>query len=239
MLSLLVGSCGRQTDAETDTILVYCTPDAVPYARILKRLAKQNGEQRQITLAPMRSGDILTAVDGTRAGDFVIAVGGGMEEKLQKLELVRMPSVSHALGVCLVSTEAAKLADMGLPGKRLGSGKPGTALARAVDQALPEALRSAISANVVHHSARSDELVRLVGLGSLDAAFVWSSPPPAPDLSTLHLPRQADFRPLRIVALSCSRLPTADTKAMLDLWERSIAPQALAEDTGKTEGSAK
>jgi len=239
LLCLLAASCSRQAEAETDSILVYCTPDAVPYARMLKRLAEEGGEQRQITLAPMRPGDVLAAVEGTRAGDFVVCIGRGLEGKLAKRDLVRMPPVTHGLGVCLVSAKAMEVADLGLSDTRLGSGKPGGPLADAADQAVPQALRAAVSANIVHRSARSDQLVRLVKLGSLDAAFVWSSPPPASDLPTLPLPRQAGSRPLRIVALSCSRLAEAQTKAMLDVWQSPVAVQALAEDTGKAEGAAK
>lgn len=225
LLCLLLAACRPSAVRSVGPVLVYCTPDAVPFARII-----QQGEQRQIVLAPMAPADILAALDGTRAGDFVVSVGGGLEQKLRAQELVRLSPAAQPLGVCIVSRTPLVLADLGVPGRRLGSGKSGDALDQAVSEGLPEVLRASIASNVCHRSARPDELVRLVRLGSLDAAFVWDRPP-TPGLKSLPLVGEAAGASLRIVALACSRLPAAEARAMLERWRGPATAQMLA--TGK------
>ncbi len=209
LLCLLLAACRPARD----TVLVYCTPDAVPYAKLL-----QQASDWPITLAPLAPPDLLAALEGTKAGDFVLSIGGGLERELQSRKLVRLPPVDQPLGVCVVSTKPLALADLAEPGMRVGSGKPDSPLDRAGFQGLPQELRPSVVANVRYRSARADELVRLVRLGTLDAALVWDYPVSATDLAVLPLARETASAPVRLVALSCSRLSTAEVKAILGWW---------------------
>jgi hypothetical protein len=209
-------------------MLLYCTPDALPHAKLLKQLSEKHGMKRTITLAPMRPTDILAALDGIKTGDFVLCVGNGLKQKLAAASLLRGTPAVQALGVCLVSRTPVQLAAAGLAGKCLGMGKPESALAQTTERALPESLRGTVSRNTTHRDNRSDALVRLVRLDTLDAAFVWDTPPPAPDLTTLLLPRKLASCPLNLMALSCSKLRTVEQQALLRLWQSREMADALS-----------
>ncbi|MDX9978857.1 MAG: hypothetical protein RBU25_02305 [Lentisphaeria bacterium] len=217
LLSLLLAvACSKPEPAAPAQVLVYCTPEAAAHARRLAPLAAG----RELILAPLPPGDILAALEGTKAGDFVVFAGGGFAEKLASLQMVRFPALKvHTLGVCLVSAKPTTWDDITKSGLRLGSGTVGGTL----DASLPAELREAIAPQVVHRSGRGDELVRLVRLGSLDAALVWDSPPPAPDLPTLALPKAEASCPLHIAALTTSRLPATEAKALLEAWRTAFA----------------
>lgn len=213
---LLTVACSKPEPVVPAQVLVYCTPEAAPHARRLVPPAAG----REFILAPLPTGDILAALEGTKAGDFVVFAGSGFAEKLTSLRLARFPALEvHTLGVCLVSAKPMAWEDVARPGLRLGSGTVGGTL----DASLPAKLREAVAPQVVHRSGSGDELVRLVRLGSLDGALVWDSPPPAPDLPTLALPRAEASCPLHVVALTTSRLPAAETKALLEAWRTAFA----------------
>ncbi len=213
---LLAVACSQPEPAASSQVLVYCTPEAAPHARRLAPLA----EGRELLVAPLPPGDILAALEGTKAGDFVVFAGAGFAEKLASLQVVRLPAVNlHTLGVCLVSAKPLAWEDIPKSGLRLGSGTVGGTL----DASLPAELREAVAPQVIHRSGSGDELVRLVRLGSLDGALVWDNPPPAPDLPTLPLPKTAASCPLQIVALTTSRLPAAEAKALLEVWRTAFA----------------
>lgn len=212
LLLLLLAACRPARD----TVLVYCTPDAVPYAKLL-----QQASDRPMTVAPLAPPDLLAALDGTKAGDFVLSLAGGLERELQTRKLVRLTPVDQPLGVCVVSVKPLVLADLAEPGIRVGSGKPDSPLDRAGFQGLPQELRQAVVANVRYRSARADELVRLVRLGTLDAALVWDYPVPATDLAVLPLARETASAPVRLIALSCSRISAAEAKTILGGWNKT------------------
>jgi len=222
LLCLLAVACSKPEPGVPSRVLVYCTPETAPHARRLVALA----EGRELILAPLPPGDMLAAIEGTKAGDFAVFAGSGFAESLRSRRLLRSSSVSiHTLGVCLVSAKPVSWEEITRPGLRLGSGTVGGTL----DSSLPAELREAVAPQVVHRSGRGDELVRLVRLGSLDAALVWDSPPPAPDLPTLALPRTEAACPLHVAALTTSRLPAAETKALMEIWRTAFA-------TGETSG---
>jgi hypothetical protein len=216
LLCILAVACSKPEKGGPSPLMLYCTPEAAPHARALAKLA----EGREVVVAPMKPEDILAAIEGARAGDFVVFVGKGFGEKLTSRHLSRFAAVPvQTLGVCLVSAKPVQLDDVARPGLRLGSGTAGGTL----DSSLPADLREAIAPQVIHRSGRGDELVRLVRLGSLDAALVWDTPPPAPDLPTLSLPRDQASCPLHVMALDTSRLPAAESRTLLEFWRTSLA----------------
>jgi hypothetical protein len=93
---------------------------------------------------------------------------------------------------------------------------------------LASELRPPIEANITHRSERGEELVRLLRLGALDAAFLWSTPPPPAGLHVVLLPAAAGGEvTLTLAGLTCSRLAEGEWSGILAVWRSEATRHAL------------
>jgi hypothetical protein len=237
LLWAMVAGCGPAGGRTPRPVLLYCTPSAEAHAKALKQVLEQSGA-RQAVLAPMGGEDIVAALEGLKAGDFAVLTGSRLCGRLAERSLTRGEPVTYPLAVCAVALRSLELADLGKPGLRLGNGAKDGDREAAVARALPPDLRPLVAANTQQRSEKSDELLRLVRLGALDAAFVWDTPPPSTDLHILRLPPDPSPCPLLIVALSCSRLSVADSDALLAELRAEPAARALRGEPGVKEAKA-
>ena len=213
LLWAMVAGCGPAAAPAPRALLLYCTPAVEAQARILKRVIEQDGVW-QVVLAPMTGADLMSALEGLKTGDFAVFAGSRLRDQLAERKLLRGEPVGYPLSVGAVAARPLELADLGKPGLRLGGGGKDGDLTAAVGRVLPADLGRLVEANTRQRSERSEELLRLVRLGALDAAFVWDTPPPT-DLRRLRLPPDPLPCSLQLVALSCSRLSQADSAALL------------------------
>jgi hypothetical protein len=207
------------------------------HAKILKQVLEAQGG-RQVVVAPMTGADIVAALEGLKAGDVAVIAGSRLRDRLLERKLVRGEPVSYPLNVCAVALRPLELADLGQPGLRLGGGAKDGDLAAAVERVLPMDLRPLVEANTRQRGERSEELVRLLRLGALDAAFVWDTPAPAADLQRVRLPPDPSPCPLLIVALSCSRLAVDESAALLAEMRAAPIVGALRGERGGKEATS-
>ena len=227
VLTLLAsGGCRRSGGARSESLLVYCTPPTKLYAAALVHLAEE-ATGRPVILAPLRKGDLLSAVSGTRAGDFVLTLDQTLAAELVDLGLGEEPHDLGHVALCAVTSEATSLAELSRPGVRLGSGSPSGPLGRAAATALPADLRQAVDANVRHRSEHSGELIRLVRLGALDGALVWAALPAPQGLRSLAVPGAGSAGRLRVVQLTCSRQPARRLAAVHSAWSGNAGQRTL------------
>jgi hypothetical protein len=207
-------------------VFVYCTPAAEAHAKILRCVLEASGD-RTVVIAPMTCDSLLAALEGTRAGDAVVFAGDELQAALDSRGLVRGEPIAFPLAVCAVGLAPFDLAALATPGKRLGGCSPDRPLGAAVRAALPEDLRSGIEANLTHRSERGDELVRLLRLGALDAAFLWATPPPPAVLHVVRLPEAGRAACITITGLSCSRLTDLEWSQVIAVWRSETTQRAL------------
>lgn len=227
--------CGRDGPQARRRVLLYCASSAKPYAAILKS-ALESELGHEVVLAPLSPRDLLSATAGTNAGDFAVFAGPALRDTLSEREQVRQEQVLWTLKARAVAVRPFVLADLTQPGKRLGSGKTTGALGGCVSAALPKELRAAVAANVVYRSERPAQLLRMLRLGGLDAAFVWDLPPPPAALHVLPLSGDASRCPVFAVTLTSSRLSATEIAAVQEVWTRAaggaFAPAARARGAG-------
>ena len=209
-----------------DSLLLYCTPSAKRYAAELARTAEA-ACGRAVILAPLRRHDLLTAVSGTRAGDFVLTLDASLGADLAGLGLAGRVQELGNLSLCAVTAGGESLKDLCEPGVRLGSGSPKGVLGRACAAALPSPLREAVDVNARHRSERCDELVRLIRLGALDAAVVWETPSLPEGLRSLAIPGTASAGRLYAIRLTCSRHTPERLSRVGDAWSGDAGRTAL------------
>ena len=213
--TFLLAGCSPKPPARGTSILLYCTQPAKPFANNIRaRIEEISG--RPVVLAPMSGKDLLAGLQGTRAGDFAVVISPSLRDKLAAGGWVGETTVWRRLTPCLVSKRALTVDELETEHLRLGSGKAGQALGDAVTASLPESLRAAVAKKIVHRSERSDELLRLLDLGGLDAVFVWDQPPPPETFPTQKLETPKGKRDVVIIALTCSRLPSSERQRLLD-----------------------
>jgi hypothetical protein len=206
--------------------------------------ATGEGETPAPVLAPLKGGELVATVGALRRGDLVVCLGDGLPQALQEAGLV---ASAHELGrvrVSLLSREASSLEDLCVSGARLGSGARNGPLGRAAESLLAEDLGAALSANTVHRTERSDELIRLLGLGALDGAFVWHPGVLPAGLREVPLPRNsgAGSCPLTAVVLACSDRRSGVLDRLVSAWCGAQGRAALSglgvASRGVSEGGA-
>jgi len=227
-LSLMAAlGCRREARPEPTKLLVYCTQPAKPYGKeVVGTLAEASG--LEVILAPVSGKDMLTALDGTHAGDFAVVLSKALQAELAERRLSTGATILRQVTVCMVSREPLQLEDLARNGMRLGSGRPKGPLGDAVAAALPEALRQDLDANTVHRSESSEELLRLLKLGALDAVFVWNHPAPPTGLQKQVLQGAGAHCDVTLVGLGCSRLKPAMQQRLLTACTE-ISPAARGE----------
>jgi len=218
VLLLATAGCAPRQPTGVERTLVYCTPASKPYARcIADALTTVTGPEA--ILAPMRTQDMLSALAGTQSGDLVVSLRDGTVKALDDLGLVRNWSAVGRVSLSAVSRTERTLSDIRQPGIRVGCGKPNGALAAALDQLLTPSERALVANNVAYRSDRCSELMRLVRLDALDAAFIWSRPSLPEGLCRVGIPveRQVTCDVL-VGVLSCSRKPARALRRLQSAW---------------------
>lgn len=232
-----MAGCGPAAKPAPRPLLLYCTPSVEAHGKVLKGVLERGGG-RQVLVAPMTGDDIVAALQGLKAGDLAVVAGSGVCTRLHEGGLVRGEPVVYPLTPCAVAAKPLELADLGRPGMRLGGCAKGGDRAAAVERALPAELRPLVEANTVQRGERGEELVRLVRLGALDAAFVWDTPPPAAGLHLVRLPPDPAPCPLLVIALRCSRLSAEDSAALLTELRGEPVARALQGECSAKEATS-
>lgn len=223
---LAATGCSKAPRGNTSgAVLLYCADTVRLQANALRQRAEAAGHG-QVIVAPLAPGDLIGAIEGTQAGDFVLFAGDALRRDLAQRRLSPADAVPMGfLGILLVAARPMQLEDLRQPGLRLGCGTSSGLLGRLTEEALPTALRQAIETNVVHRSERADELLRLLRLGALDAVFVWDSAAlPGDGLHRLPLTQGSAQCPVWLAPLSASRLRADRRQALLNLWLEGERP---------------
>lgn len=220
--------CTRQQAAPSKQVLVYCTPDVKPYARcIADALREVTGADP--VLASVRPRDLVSALAATRAGDFVVCLQGSVPSALDERQFVSRWHQAGHVSLGLISRTECSLADLCQPGVRIGWGTPGGTLEAAISQSLSPSERQTMEANIVYRSERCAELIRLVRLGALDAAFIWAPDTPPADLHAIRIPpERGATRDLLVGTLSCSRQPGPLLERVRSAWSTGVYAARLA-----------
>ncbi|MBT7059981.1 MAG: hypothetical protein HN976_33095 [Lentisphaerae bacterium] len=240
LVAVLLSGCGGRAPAPTADVLIYCPATLKALAqRVSGRLAA--GSDVNVRLAPVRPSHVVSTVMGLRKGDFVVCTEGRISTALTEAGLVKRSYDVGRLELGVVARAETSLAALTADGAALGAGAREGSLGQALSRAIPAALRDPITANLRHRTERSGELVRLVGLGSLDAAFVWNTTDLPPGVAYYSVPElQSAGCPLLLLQLTCSQQPERTLATMHELLARGrqwlVPVSATALPEGATDG---
>jgi len=236
---LALAGCGpRQgTTVAPEQVTLWCTFSGEAQARVLRE-ALAAGTGWKIVVLPLAAPDLLAGLEGTRAGDLAVFPEATLLDDLASRGLARGEALRYDLGFYVLSRAPVALADLAVPGRRLGGLPVAGGLDAALVAVLPSDLRAPITANIRHRSARADELIRLVRQDALDAAIVWAPPPAGAALEVLSVGGGDACCPLLAQPLSCSKLSSAQWEAVLAVCRDPAVVQALQERPGGRKGGA-